>query len=189
MSAALIGILAMVSGARTDTYDEEIAAAITDVEHVFPVPAALVKAVIQQESGFNPQAVSRAGAIGLMQVMPFNAERLGLTREDLWHPARNILAGVRLLAVLLRHYDGDVVSALVAYNARPRPLGAPLPDNGETPGYVAAVLAYYREHTGRDLLSGRSAFTSNRAPVAGRSRAGSSLARSPRQLIQEGAVP
>jgi soluble lytic murein transglycosylase-like protein len=104
------------------------------------MPSSFIKAVIQRESGFNPAAVSKAGAIGLMQVMPANAPRVGLSKEALWEPRNNILAGVRLLAVLLRHYQGDVISALVAYNARPRPRLAPLPDNGETPPYVLAVL-------------------------------------------------
>src|SRR5260370_1430259 len=81
-----------------------------------------------------------------MQVMPANARRLGVSPDDLWIPATNILAGVRLLAVLLRHYRGDVVSALVAYNARPRPLFAPLPGNSETPAYVLKVLAFYERY-------------------------------------------
>ncbi len=81
-----------------------------------------------------------------MQVMPANARRLGLTTHDLLDPAKNILAGVRLLAVLLRHCRGDVVSALVAYNTRPRPLFAPLPRNGETPAYVWRVLAFYEQY-------------------------------------------
>lgn len=110
------------------------------------MPRALVLAVIRQESAFVPNAVSRAGAIGLMQVMPANAERLGFSRAELWIPARNILAGTRLLAALLKHYDGDVISALVGYNARPRVAMAPLPRNGETPEYVARVLAFYRAY-------------------------------------------
>jgi soluble lytic murein transglycosylase-like protein len=79
-----------------------------------------------------------------MQVMPFNARRLGLTPAQLWTPTMNILAGTRLLAVLLRHYQGDVISTLVAYNAVPRRPRAPVPQNGETPKYVGSVLSSWR---------------------------------------------
>lgn len=132
-------------------YDREIAAAIEDVHDVHHVPAALVKAVITRESSWNPRAVSRAGALGLMQLLPATAAKVGVSREELFDPARNILAGVRLLAVLLRHYRGDVISALTAYNARPRELFAPIPQNGETPGYVRAVLTYYARYAGGRL--------------------------------------
>ncbi len=124
-------------------FDAEIARAVASTHDVFAVPPALVRAIIQQESSFNPLALSPVGARGLMQVMPANATRLGVTPDDLWDPAKNILAGVRLLAVLLDHYRGDVISALVAYNARPRRLFAPLPRNHETPRYVLNVLAHY----------------------------------------------
>lgn len=107
---------------------------------VWAVPPSLIRAVILQESAFRPHAVSSAGAIGLMQVLPGNALRLGLTPQALWNPESNVLAGTRLLAVLLRHYQGDVISALVAYNARPRRRQAPLPDNPEIARYVRAVL-------------------------------------------------
>jgi soluble lytic murein transglycosylase-like protein len=127
-------------GAGRNAYDRDISAAVQSVASVWSLPSSLIKAVIQRESAFNPTALSRAGAIGLMQVLPSNAVRLGLAQEALWTPRDNILAGTRLLAVLLRHYQGDVISALVAYNARPRPRFAPLPDNGETPFYVRAVL-------------------------------------------------
>jgi soluble lytic murein transglycosylase-like protein len=123
-------------------YDEAVSAAVERAKAIYRVPAALVPAVIRQESVFRPRAVSRARARGLMQVMPANARRLGFTADELWDPAKNILAGVRSLAVLLRQYRGDVVSALVAYNARPRSLVAPLPRNGETPAYVLKVLAF-----------------------------------------------
>jgi soluble lytic murein transglycosylase-like protein len=125
------------------SYDRAIKAAVTEVTPVWRVPTSLVKAVIQQESAFQPAVVSSAGAIGLMQVLPSNALRLGFRPEALWSPAENILAGTRLLAVLLRHYQGDVISTLVAYNARPRRRLASLPDNGETPAYVRAVLRYW----------------------------------------------
>lgn len=140
--AATLG--AAPGAAFPSTYDAEITAAVRDVAEVWVVPPSLVKAVIRRESAFNPKAKSKVGAIGLMQVMPFNAERVGLSEKELWVPAKNILAGVRLLAVLLKHYRGDLISTLVAYNARPRRLFSALPKNGETPQYVWAVLRFYR---------------------------------------------
>ena len=130
----------------TTPYEAEIDAAVGDVATVWAVPRALIKAVIQQESAFDPTALSPAGAVGLMQVLPRNAILLGVAPEELWVPKTNILAGTRLLAILLRHYRGDVVSALVAYNARPRKRFAPVPDNGETEGYVGAVMRRWREN-------------------------------------------
>jgi soluble lytic murein transglycosylase-like protein len=135
---------ARVLGPGSDAYDGEIRAATASVGHIWPVPHSFVKAVIHRESGFHPRAASSAGAIGLMQVMPFNARRLGVSPSALWTPATNILAGTRLLAVLLRHYQGDVISTLVAYNAGPRRPLAPVPENGETPQYVQGVLASWQ---------------------------------------------
>jgi soluble lytic murein transglycosylase-like protein len=132
-------------------YDPFIAAAVDDVKHVFPVPPELVKGIIKRESDFNPNAQSHVGALGLMQVMPFNAERVGLKVEDLKDPELNILGGTRLIAVLLKYYQGDVISALTAYNARPRSLFAAVPRNGETPEYVDKVLGYYQGYLGRPL--------------------------------------
>jgi hypothetical protein len=128
--------------------DQAIQAACDDVRAVWPVPPALVRAVIRRESNFDPRALSPAGAVGLMQVMSFNAPKVGLAVEELAEPRKNVLAGTRLLAVLLKHYEGDLISALSAYNARPRRLFAPLPNNGETPAYVAAVLRFYRAYGG-----------------------------------------
>jgi soluble lytic murein transglycosylase-like protein len=128
---------------RAGLYDAAIEAAVSEVASVWPLPTSFIKAVIQRESAFQPRAVSSAGAVGLMQVLPSNARRLGFRPEALWSPAANILAGTRLLAVLLRHYQGDVISALVAYNARPRRRLAPVPNNGETPAYVRAVLQFW----------------------------------------------
>ena len=137
----------LLSAVPAHRFEAEIAAAVRDVEHVHAVPPALIRAVIQHESGFNPKALSKAGAIGLMQVMPYTAPRVGFTEADLWDPAKNILAGTRLLAVLLRYYRGDLISALVGYNARPRALFAPIPRNGETPGYVAGVLRLFEKYS------------------------------------------
>ena len=134
-------------GGREGAYAAAIEAAVRDVADLYPVPPALVKAVIRRESAFNPRAKSRVGAIGLMQLMPFNARKVGLRESELWDPERNILGGTRLLAALLRYYNGDMVAALAAYNAKPRNPFAPLPRNGETPEYVTMVLRYYDEYT------------------------------------------
>jgi soluble lytic murein transglycosylase-like protein len=79
-----------------------------------------------------------------MQVLPRNATLLGVAPDQLSVPKLNILAGTRLLAILLRQYRGDLIAALVAYNARPRRLFAPLPENGETAPYVRRVIAHWR---------------------------------------------
>lgn len=82
-----------------------------------------------------------------MQLMPSMARRLGIAESHIYDPAKNVLGGVRLLAVLLRHYEGDILSTLVAYNARPRRKLAPIPQNGETPTYVWKVLARLQVET------------------------------------------
>ena len=150
IAAALVlsGLLAANSAFPRPPFESEIDAAIASAAGVYPVPKDVVLAVISVESAFDPHAVSRAGAVGLMQLMPATARRAGIARDELANPRRNILGGVRLLAVLLRHYDGDVVSSLVAYNARPRRLFARLPQNGETPEYVRRVLSRTRWYGG-----------------------------------------
>ena len=105
------GLLAASSASPWPPFEPEIDAAIGDAAGVYPVPKALVLAVISVESAFDPHAVSRAGAVGLMQLMPATARRVGIASKELVNPRRNILGGVRLLAILLRHYDGDVVSS------------------------------------------------------------------------------
>lgn len=146
LASFFAALLACAPLAKDHRFDREIQQAVDATHAVYPVPLALVRAIIRQESAFHPRALSRAGARGLMQVMPANARRLGASPDDLWDPAKNISAGVRLLAVLLAHYQGDLISALVAYNARPRRLLAPLPANGETPRYVWNVLAFYEQY-------------------------------------------
>jgi len=168
-SAATAGADAVPAEAR---YDSLIAATVAEVGGPYPVPPALVKAVMRQESSFRTDAVSRAGARGLMQVMPGTAVRVGVRAEDLFDPAQNIRAGVRLLSTLLEHYRGDVISSLVAYNARPRALFAPIPRNGETPDYVWKVLANYERYS-RSAAAASTAPSS--APAPSKSGGGPSL--------------
>jgi soluble lytic murein transglycosylase-like protein len=114
----------------------------------YKVDYALVKAVIKAESNFNPTAVSRKGAKGLMQLMPGTAGDLGVT--DSFQPEDNIHGGVRYLRYLLDLFNGDLKLALAAYNAGEN---AVLRHNGippykETKTYIQRVLRYLQNYRG-----------------------------------------
>jgi soluble lytic murein transglycosylase-like protein len=112
----------------------------------FGVDRSLVKAVIHAESGYNPNAVSRKGAAGLMQLMPATAQNLKVANS--FNPADNIRGGVRYLRFLLDTFKGDVTLALAAYNAG---LGnvakhGGVPPYEETRNYVSKVLNYQKTY-------------------------------------------
>lgn len=116
---------------------------ITEASHRYGVPDRLVTAVIRAESGFNPRAVSRKGAQGLMQLMPATASGLGVRNS--FDPRENIHGGVRHLRGLIDRFPGNLPLAIAAYNAGERAVLAygGIPPYPETQEYVGKVMRYY----------------------------------------------
>lgn len=119
-----------------------------DVSRRHGLDPALVEAVVAAESGWNPNAVSRAGAQGLMQLMPATSKALGVSNA--FDPAQNLEAGVRHLGSLLAGYAGDTERALAAYNAGRAAVDryGGVPPYPETRVFVERVLADYAQGRG-----------------------------------------
>jgi soluble lytic murein transglycosylase-like protein len=129
---------------RASAYDDLIAVAA----HDNAVDPKLVKSVMLIESGFDPAAISRKGARGLMQLMPAVAAEQGV--RDVHDPKENITAGARQLSRLMSYYDGDLVKSLAAYNAGEAAVDKydGVPPYAETQLYVRkALAAYYGKST------------------------------------------
>jgi soluble lytic murein transglycosylase-like protein len=129
---------------RASAYDDLIAAAARESS----VDPKLVKSVMLIESGFNPAAISRKGARGLMQLMPDVAAEHGVS--DVHDPQQNIAAGTRQLSRLMSYYGGDLVKSLAAYNAGEAAVDRydGVPPYAETQLYVRkALAAYYGKST------------------------------------------
>jgi hypothetical protein len=117
---------------------------IQTASKAYGVDASLVHAVISAESMYNPNAVSRTGAMGLMQLMPDTARRYGV--QNMMDPAENIHGGVRYLRDLLDLFKGRLDLAIAAYNAGENAVirsGRKIPPYAETRHYVPKVLGFY----------------------------------------------
>jgi soluble lytic murein transglycosylase-like protein len=115
------------------------------------VDPALIKAVILAESKYNPEAISKKGAKGLMQLMPLTAKSLGVA--DIFDPEDNINGGTRYLKKLLDRFDGDIKLALAAYNAGSRYVKkyGGVPPFLQTKTFIKKVLKYHREYRKVDV--------------------------------------
>jgi soluble lytic murein transglycosylase-like protein len=124
---------------RVTRYD----AWLEEAAQLYELPVAFLRAVMRVESDFDPEVVSGDGAMGLMQLMPFTAQKMGV--DDPFDPRQNILGGARFLRILANQWKGDLVLTVASYNAGPgaveRHRG--VPPFKETRRYVNRVLQHY----------------------------------------------
>jgi soluble lytic murein transglycosylase-like protein len=130
---------------KTKSGSSNVSQVIDEASHLYHVDKSLIKAVIQQESQYNPEAVSPKGAMGLMQLMPQTAEILGVNNP--FDVRENVMGGTRFLKALLNKYDNDLNLSLAAYNAGPEAVDkfGGIPPYEETENYVKNVLQSYNE--------------------------------------------
>ena len=122
---------------------EELNKYFEEAAQTFGVDVKLLKSIAKQESNFTPTAVSRSGAMGVMQLMPATAESLGVSNA--FDAYQNIMGGAKYISSLLTKYNGDVSLALAAYNAGSGNVAkyGGIPPFTETQNYVAKVIGYY----------------------------------------------
>lgn len=116
-----------------------------EAARTYNVPKNLIKAIAKAESDFRPDATSKAGAQGIMQLMPATARELGVT--DAYDPYQNIMGGTKYISQMLAKYDGNVSLALAAYNAGSNNVAkyGGIPPFKETQNYVVKVTQYMNE--------------------------------------------
>jgi soluble lytic murein transglycosylase len=129
---------------------QEIHETILSASRQYRVDPALVNAVIKVESDFDPRAVSDAGAMGLMQLMPATASTLEV--QNPFNPSENISGGVKLLSYLLSRFNGDLTLALAAYHAGEKTVNqyGQVPPIEKTHRYIQKVLAAYKTYRGKE---------------------------------------
>ena len=136
---------------------EDMDSIFEEASALYQIPSKLLRAVAKAESGFNPKAVSKAGAMGVKQLMPGTARSLGVS--DPYNARQNILGGAKYLKQNLNRFGGDVSLALAAYNAGPGSVTkyGGIPPYKETQNYVKKIMADYTgNHT---ILAGRTVST------------------------------
>ncbi|SOD40716.1 lytic transglycosylase domain-containing protein [Nitrosovibrio sp. Nv4] len=122
-------------------------AVVEEIARTYGLESALIHAVVLVESAYNPKAVSKKGAAGLMQLMPETAQRYGVT--DRFDPVQNLHGGARYLSHLLKMFNGDMSLMLAAYNAGENSVvkyGNQIPPFQETRAYVPRVLDFYHKY-------------------------------------------
>ena len=144
---------------------EDMDSIFEEASALYQIPSKLLRAVAKAESGFNPKAVSKAGAMGVMQLMPGTARSLGVS--DPYNARQNILGGAKYLKQNLDRFGGDVSLALAAYNAGPNSVTkyGGIPPYKETQNYVKKIMADY---TGNNtILAGRTVSTGTYGKTSG----------------------
>jgi soluble lytic murein transglycosylase-like protein len=144
------------SAVRSGFTQKDIDAAIDKAASRHNVDPNLVRALVKVESNFNPNAVSRKGAMGLMQLMPQTARQLNVSNP--FNPEENVDAGVRHLKRLLESYNGNVQLSLAAYNAGSGAVArsAGIPRYAETRNYVRRITTLYGGNLGGSYFGGPS---------------------------------
>ena len=137
-------------GLLPEGFEEVINKTTIEIAEKFDVELSrnLVKSLIRQESNFDPNAKSAAGAEGLMQLMPSTAKEMGVYNS--WNPYQNLKGGVTYLAKMMKNFDGNIQKALAAYNAGPEAVKKyrGIPPFNETKEYVSSIMSnfLYREN-------------------------------------------
>ena len=115
---------------------------IKEASKKYGLPEELIKAVIKQESNFNERAISKKGAMGLMQLMPETAKILNVSNP--FDIEENVFGGTQYLRELIDLYNGNLNKALAAYNAGPKKVNNSIPEIPETKNFIKNVIEYYK---------------------------------------------
>ncbi|WP_312354617.1 lytic transglycosylase domain-containing protein [Aminipila sp.] len=135
-------VINLTDNKNATTTNDQLDKIFTKAAETYDVPLELLKAVAKAESGFNPNAVSKCGAMGIMQLMPATAKALGVV--DAYDPEQNIMGGASYLSQKLKAYDGDMTLALAAYNAGSGNVAkyGGVPPFKETQNYIKKIFGY-----------------------------------------------